>query len=61
MTCSDCLSRKGPTGLSGLKVRQWVCSACGAVHDRDINSAKITLIAGLGYNLVNLESLGGAR
>ena len=38
----------GPTGLAGLKVRQWVCGACGAHHERDVNSARNALIAGAG-------------
>jgi len=58
MTCSFCGARIGPIGLSGLAVRDWVCSACGAVHDRDVNSAMVILNLGLGYSLVNLKSLG---
>jgi len=49
-TCSSCLALTGPTGLSGLKVRNWEC-ACGAVHDRDINSAVVVLNYGLGTSL----------
>ena len=47
-TCSACRSLAGPTGLSGLVVRHWKCSACGAVHNRDINSALVVLDVGLG-------------
>jgi putative transposase len=43
--CSSCGSLDGPTGLRGLKVREWVC-ACGAQHDRDVNAARNTLIHG---------------
>jgi putative transposase len=50
MTCSACGALTGPTGLSGLAVRQWVCSACGAVHDRDGNSSRVILNAGLGIS-----------
>ena len=39
VTCSTCLSKAGPSGLSGLSVRDWTCTKCGAVHDRDVNSA----------------------
>ncbi|HMD82579.1 MAG TPA: transposase [Anaerolineales bacterium] len=39
VTCSDCLSRSGPSGLSRLGVREWTCSNCGVIHDRDINAA----------------------
>jgi transposase len=73
MTCSICGSKTGPTGLVGLAVRNWECSACGAFHDRDINSAMVILRSGLGWSLDNagthaerpenfrLESSGGAR
>ncbi len=53
MTCSNCGSLTGPKGLSGLAVRDWECDACGAVHDRDINSAMNILNLGLGYSLNN--------
>jgi transposase len=52
MTCGKCWAITGPTGLRMLNVRNWECSACGAVHDRDINSACVTLGFGLGINLV---------
>lgn len=57
MTCSKCGARNGPTGLNGLVVRQWEC-ACGAIHDRDINSAMNILNVGLGINLVQLKQTG---
>lgn len=47
-TCSICGTLTGPTGLAGLSVRQWECSACGTHHDRDVNAAINTLIAGAG-------------
>ena len=46
-TCSNCGDLTGPSGLSGLAVRQWSCS-CGATHDRDINAAINTLLSGKG-------------
>lgn len=48
MRCSSCLALTGPTGLSGLAVRQWCCQACGSLHDRDTNAAVNALIAGAG-------------
>ena len=54
MTCSVCGSKTGPTGLDGLKVRDWVCSVCGTHHDRDVNSACNILNLGLGCNLKSL-------
>jgi transposase len=51
MTCADCKGRTGPAGLRGLAVRQWRCTSCGSLHDRDINAARNTLIAGLGMSL----------
>jgi len=47
-TCNECGNPTGPTGLAGLSVRQWRCSACGAEHDRDVNAARNTLFAGAG-------------
>ena len=38
ITCSVCSRKTGPKGRSGLRVREWKCE-CGAVHDRDVNSA----------------------
>jgi putative transposase len=34
--CSTCGHRDGP---KPLHVRQWTCTACGRVHDRDNNAA----------------------
>jgi len=56
MTCSICGALTGPQGLFGLVVRSWECSACGAQHDRDINSAKVILNFGLGYSLDNIKT-----
>ncbi|WP_217163296.1 RNA-guided endonuclease TnpB family protein [Streptomyces sp. AC512_CC834] len=35
-TCSSCGVKDGPKPLN---VREWTCSTCGAVHDRDHNAA----------------------
>lgn len=45
-TCSQCGSVEGPKGVAGLGIREWRCS-CGAVHDRDVNAAKVILARGL--------------
>jgi IS605 OrfB family transposase len=39
--CSSCESipASAPKGVKDLGVREWVCSNCGAVHDRDTNAA----------------------
>ena len=46
-TCSCCGSRTGPSGPTGLAVREWTCAVCGVLHDRDTNAARIILQRGL--------------
>ena len=57
--CSECHALTGPKGLEGLKTRHWVCSACGAVHDRDVNSAR--LVRSRGDHALVLKTSGCAR
>ncbi len=45
-TCSVCNSRAGPKGRKDLGIRGWQCTACEAVHDRNVNAAHIILAAG---------------
>jgi transposase len=44
--CNVCEARTGPKGLSGLGIREWVCSNCGTHHQRDRNSARNILRRG---------------
>jgi putative transposase len=37
--CSCCGCLTGPKGREGLYVERWVCSECGAEHERDANAA----------------------
>ena len=48
-TCSCCgsIPASSPKGRAGLRIREWTCSECGAVHDRDVNAAKNILARGL--------------
>lgn len=46
--CSTCRALTGPTGLAGLKVRNWTCAACGAEHERDVNAARNAINFGAG-------------
>ncbi|MDH6133244.1 IS605 OrfB family transposase [Kitasatospora sp. MAA4] len=41
--CSECGHRDGPKPLA---IREWACTACGVVHDRDLNAARNILAAG---------------
>lgn len=43
-TCSVCGNIGGPKGREGLVVREWTCSSCGALHDRDTNAAQNLLL-----------------
>jgi putative transposase len=47
--CSCCGCLTGPKGREGLFVARWVCSECGAEHERDANAA------------INLRNLGLAK
>jgi len=58
VTCSTCLQKTGPSGLSGLKIREWECCTCGSVHDRDVNAARNILR--LGHETLNVGSQDAA-
>lgn len=47
--CSACgaLPEGRPRGIADLGIREWNCSECGAVHDRDVNAARNILRVGL--------------
>ena len=44
-TCNACGVIAGPKGRAGLNERVWACG-CGAVHDRDVNAARVILARG---------------
>jgi putative transposase len=48
-TCSCCavIPASSPKGRAGLRIREWTCSNCGSVVDRDVNAAKNILALGL--------------
>lgn len=56
--CSTCGHRDGPKPLD---VRFWTCTACGAVHDRDLNAARNILVEGrkLAAGLADSNACGG--
>ena len=47
--CSNCgaLPASRPKGIAHLRIREWTCSHCGSVHDRDVNAARNILRIGL--------------
>lgn len=47
-TCSCCgsIPVSSPKGRAGLGIREWTCSECGSVHDRDTNAARNILARG---------------
>lgn len=57
VTCSACGARSGPSGLKGLRIRAWRCSACGGIHDRDINAALNILRCGRASPVVGIPCL----
>ena len=48
VTCSSCDERTGPKGQAGLKIRQWICSSCDVLHNRDQNAAINILLSAQG-------------
>ena len=47
-SCCGCISHDSPKGRAGLGIREWACTECGTLHDRDINAAKNILAVGHG-------------
>ena len=47
-TCSCCgvIPANSPKGRADLRIREWACAECGALHDRDVNAAKNILAVG---------------
>lgn len=56
-TCSCCGSLSGPRGVNGLRIREWTCVGCGAVHDRDTNAAQNILQRGRALLEVGIPAL----
>ncbi|WP_264930357.1 transposase [Streptomyces sp. A012304] len=57
-TCSTCGAVDGPKPLN---VREWTCTACGTVHDRDTNAARnIKTAAGLAVSACGAPVRPGA-
>lgn len=46
--CSSCgdIPDSSPKGMGNLGMREWTCSSCGTVHDRDTNAALNILALG---------------
>lgn len=57
--CSDCGHKTGPHGPESLKIRRWVCSACGTEHHRDVNAAGNILLEGRRVAAGLAETLNG--
>ena len=45
-SCCRSIPASSPKGRAGLRIREWTCSECGAVHERDVNAARNILAAG---------------
>jgi len=58
-TCSSCgaLPDSRPKGIAGLGIREWTCSDCGTVHDRDVNAARNILRCGRASLAVGISAV----
>jgi putative transposase len=58
-TCSGCgtLPDSRPRGIAGLGIREWQCSDCGCLHDRDQNAALNILRCGRASLAVGIPGL----
>ena len=58
-TCSGCgaLPDSRPKGIAGLGIREWQCSECGCLHDRDQNAALNILRRGRAMPVVGIPVL----
>ena len=45
-SCCGAIPASSPKGRAGLGIREWACSECATVHDRDVNAARNILAAG---------------
>jgi transposase len=54
--CSECGTLGGPKGIAALGVREWICAACGTLHDRDLNAAHNLVLSGQNAGLRLTES-----
>ena len=62
-TCSCCgsIPASSPKGRAGLRIREWTCSDCGSVHDRDTNAARNILARGHARLAVGIPVLQGGE
>lgn len=45
-SCCGSIPDSSPKGRADLGIREWTCSGCGSVNDRDVNAARNILAAG---------------
>lgn len=57
-SCCGAISDSSPKGMGALGIRAWVCSECGASHDRDVNAARNILALALSAQRRGDESRG---
>lgn len=56
-SCCGSISQNSPKGRAGLRIREWICTDCGATHDRDVNAAKNIRAVGHGRLAVGIPVL----
>jgi len=58
-SCCGSIPPSSPKGRAHLGIREWACSDCGEIHDRDVNAARNILAVGRDRLAVGISAAQG--